>query len=369
MNVLFVHSQNDVAGLNKPMRHRQSMPLGLSYISSVLKKNGHFTQAVVMGSCFAPDVGFRLVERAVREFGSQVIAYSSVSTEYDFIEKIAARARRKFGKGVFQIIGGPHASLAPDTVITGPFDALCVGEGEHPTLELVSCLQAGRSPHGIANLWIKSGENIEKNATRPFIDDLDEIPFPDRELWTRWISPRSSSTHSVLLGRGCPFDCSYCSNHALKKLAAGRYVRFRSPEKIVSEIAALTSAEPAIMELYLEVETIGVRLDWTLELCSQLADFNRLRTIPLTFGTNLRITPGCDYGDVFRAMKTAGFRFVNIGLESGHGNGKVVMSGDRRSVIRRVPKCESAYRARIRADTAAIYSRHTVFIPCEGSYP
>lgn len=317
MNILFVHSQNDVVNMSKPMRHRQSMPLGLSYISSVLKKNGHVTQSVVLGSCFAPDVGFRIVERAVREFGAHAIAYSSVSTEYDFIEKIAARAKRKFGKSVFQVIGGPHASLAPDTVISGPFDALCVGEGEYPILELMSCLQAGRSPQGIANLWIKNGEKIEKNATRPFIDDLDEIPFPDRGLWEQWISPRSVATYSVLLGRGCPFDCTYCSNHALKKLAAGKYVRFRSPGKIISEIDLLVSAESSIRELYLEVETIGLKRDWILDLCSDLVDFNRLRTTPLTFGTNLRVTPGCDYGEVFRAMKSAGFRFINIGLESG----------------------------------------------------
>jgi radical SAM superfamily enzyme YgiQ (UPF0313 family) len=122
---------------------------------------------------------------------------------------------------------------------------------------------------------------------------------------------------SVLLGRGCPFQCTYCSNHALSKLASGPYVRFRSPDNIAQEIRENHEKLPSVEEVYLEVETFGVRQKWAIELCSKLERLNATLPQPLRFGVNLRVTPHTDYEPLFKALKRSNFRFVNIGLESG----------------------------------------------------
>ena len=77
-------------------------------------------------------------------------------------------------------------SLTPAEEMLEIFDALCIGEGEYPGLELVEQLSEGKSPSGIMNLWIKQADGIEKNPTRPFLQDMDELPFPDREMWNPW---------------------------------------------------------------------------------------------------------------------------------------------------------------------------------------
>ena len=197
------------------------------------------------------------------------------------------------------------------------FDALCIGEGEYPTLELVAQLEMGVVPSSIKNLWLKRDGDVEKNSTRPFLADLDELPFPDREMWQKWIEEPPHSLMSILLGRGCPFQCTFCCNHALKKIALGRYVRFRSPDNIVKEIIEILDRFPSRETLFLEVETIGLDMDWLLALCLKIEQLNETLKQPLSFGTNLRIVPNMDLGTLFSAFKKGNLKFVLIGLESG----------------------------------------------------
>jgi radical SAM superfamily enzyme YgiQ (UPF0313 family) len=199
------------------------------------------------------------------------------------------------------------------------FDALCVGEGERAILELVTQLDQKQEPSGISNLWIKHGNQVERNLTLPFLQDLDSLPFPDREMWREWIDEGSgrSGRLSVLVGRGCPFQCTYCCNHFLQKLASGPYVRFRSPDNIVREIKELHDRFPSKEEIYLEAETIGANQTWGIELCAKLEQLNAALPCPLRFGINLRVTPQVDFQPLFKAMSRSNFRFVNIGLESG----------------------------------------------------
>lgn len=178
-------------------------------------------------------------------------------------------------------------------------------------------MEEGKYPSGIPNLVIKRPDgSLEVNPPRPFLEDLDSLPFPDREMWQRWLAIPDSRP-SVLVGRGCPFTCTYCSNHAIRRAAPGKYVRLRDPGKVVEELRDLKRRQPNIGEVYLEVETLGVDTDWALELCERLKKFNQELENPVFFGSNLRITPGRDYSRLFQAFAECNFKFVNMGLESG----------------------------------------------------
>lgn len=311
MKVLFIHSEQDPYAPNKPLETLERVQFGISYISSILKGEGHRTALLVVD----PDT-VEKVDQKIREFDPGLICYTSVYTEYHIIKRAMARAKKALPE-VFAILGGPHASLNPEECLSEPIDALCVGEGEYATLELVEQLEAGRHPRGIPNLYIKDPKGgVERNKPRPFLEDLDSLPFPDRNMWLPWVS-NPYSRPSLIVGRGCPFQCTYCCNHALRKVAEGRYVRLRSPGNIVAELESIKKANPYLGEVYLEVETLGAKNDWAFELCDLLATFNSSQDIPVVFGTNLRITPNRDYDDLFAALAGSNFRFVNIGLESG----------------------------------------------------
>ncbi len=315
MKVLFLHSTTEAGSLRKPLQSLEQMQFGVSYISSLLKQHGHETELLVLNSV-AGRKNRPLIEQTLAALEPGLVCCTAVATEFEFIRSMAECVRQE-APGSFLLGGGPHVSLNPEQCCNPPFDAVCIGEGEYPTLELANRLDNGDEPRGIMNLWIRRSGTIERNPTRLFIAGLDGLPFPDREMWLPWLDAREVRRTSILLGRGCPFSCTYCSNHALRCVAGGQYVRFRSPKNILREIEHLAASMPSLEELYLEVETIPVRKDWFRGLCDNLRRFNAGRSRRITFGTNVRITPNAEYDDMFAAFKEAGFRFVNIGLESG----------------------------------------------------
>ncbi|MFA6142100.1 MAG: radical SAM protein [Candidatus Omnitrophota bacterium] len=332
MNVLFIYSLKDAFSPDKPLLTRADIPFGISYISSFLKKEGHDTELAVL----TKKTRFIAIDRIIKKTSPRLICFTAVFSEYAFITDAAKYIKKRY-PGIFQLIGGPHVSLNPESCIAAPFDAICVGEGEEATLELVKQLEGNIAPSGISNLWIRKGGNFEKNITRPFLKKIDILPYPDTSLWDRWIE-KPKEFFTVLLGRGCPFLCAYCCNHALRKIASGDYVRLRSADNIIQEIRDTILVNRDVKKIYLEVETFGLDIEWAKKLCAKLEELNRELIEPLSFGTNLRITPGIDAEDLLSTMKKCGFDFINIGLESGNEN-------IRRGVLKRNYSNEDIFRA------------------------
>lgn len=314
MKVLFVYTRELPQSPVKPIVDFQSIQFGISHISSYVKQYGHQTRLLVM----TRKSDFSSIDHFIKDFDPQLICCTAVASEYVFVEKIGRYIKERYSN-LFLMIGGPHVSLCPDDAMLEIFDACCIGEGEEATFEVVTQLGQGKRPSGIANLWIRQTTGIEKNPARRFIPDLDALPNADRGMWMEWIDmERSTPFPSLLLGRGCPFLCTYCCNHALNKLATGTYVRFRSPTSIIGEIRELLECLPMIKEVYLEVETLGANIEWGLELCRELHEFNATLERPLSYGVNFRITPNMKRTDeLFAALKKSNFSFINIGLESG----------------------------------------------------
>jgi radical SAM superfamily enzyme YgiQ (UPF0313 family) len=317
VRVLFVFTVEVPQSPTKPIASLESTQFGISYVSSYLKKHGHETKLLVL----TRKSSFELIDKYMQEFKPDLLGFTAVSSEYLFVEKVGQYVNERY-PDVFLLIGGAHVSLVPDETMLETFDALCIGEGEQPTLELLSHLEQGKSLSGIPNLWVRIDGVIQKNLTRPFLEDLDALPFPDRAMWQDWVDldfQPEKFRPAVLLGRGCPFICSYCSNHSLKKLADGTYVRLRSPENIIDEIRAIVILYPKTEEIYLEIETFGTDVEWAEEMCSKLEELNSTRDLHIRFGVNLRIFPNLigKLDPLFMKLSKSNFRFVNIGLESG----------------------------------------------------
>jgi radical SAM superfamily enzyme YgiQ (UPF0313 family) len=291
------------------------MQFGISYISSVLKSKGHNTKLLVLGSNNYRN-SEKLLEEVIEEFSPRLICYTAVYSQYRFIEKIAQLAKKKW-PDKYHVLGGVHSTLQTDEVMAGPFDAVCIGEGEYPMLEMCSQLESDIDPHGISNLWIRSSDgSVERNPTRNFVQDLDQLPFPDREMWKPWLNENTEGELVILCGRGCPYDCTYCSNHAIRKISNGKYVRLRSIENIVCEVSYLYE-NFSQRSIYFEIETISANKKWLFDLCDRLEEFNSKIDQPFSFGCNFRIVPNSIDESIFKALGKANFKIINIGLESG----------------------------------------------------
>ena len=314
MKILFVYSTQKTIVPQKPLLSQEGIYHGISSIAGVLKQNKHECRLAVLDRANGK-WNFQILSRIINQFEPQIIAFTAVFSEFDFIYETASQVKKHF-PDLFLIAGGVHITLNPDEKYLSIFDAICIGEGEMPVLELIQHLEVKESINNIRNLWVKTRDGIIKNPPRPFLQNLDELPFPDREMWQDWIlEPDTKPT--VLLGRGCPFDCTYCSNHSLRKVSRGKYVRMRSPENILSEIREIYEAYPDIKEIQLEVETIVIDRDWLGKFCGQMEIFGKETGFKVCFSTNLRIFPRMDIDFVFDQFKKANIILVTIGLESG----------------------------------------------------
>lgn len=202
------------------------------------------------------------------------------------------------------------------------------GEGEYPTLDIAMQLQEGKSPTRVNGVLFASEDTCSHATRGQFIQDLDQVPFPERKMWDDSIL-FPGLTHTILVSRGCPYSCSYCCNHALRKLSDGKYVRYRSPEKVVQELETVLRQYPKSKFVYFESECFNANLPFALGLASELQHFRSRRGLRVTFGANIKVIPGQDYGDLFDRLSRAGFLLANVGLES--GNDRV-----RSQVLRRV---------------------------------
>ena len=317
MKILFIYSTESLLSIEKPLYSQSFIQFGISYISSYLKQFNHDTKLLILSRSFG-NKNYYTVRKKIEIFKPDIIGLYSVTTEYKFISNISKFIKLNYPK-IFLIIGGPHATLNPDKVVKDSFDAICIGEGEEPMLELANMLQKNEFPSNIKNLWIKKGSVIEKNQMAPFYEKLDLLPFPDRTMWEEYIdyNPDLENNVSILLGRGCPYSCTYCCNHAFSKITDGNYVRFRSPRKIIEEIQLVHEEYPLENRIYLEVESFNVNNEWAIEVCNEIEKYNESLEAPLSFGLNIRITPNANFDILFEACRRANILDLNIGIESG----------------------------------------------------
>lgn len=223
--------------------YRGAESFGIEYISSILKEAGHKTELI-----FDPgfddtfyfksnilnflDVKEKLLIQA-RRFSPDLIAFSSITNLYPYVKEMARLLKKELK--VPTIIGGIHATTLPDYVLKEDcFDILCVGEGEYAMLELANRMQKGKDFSDIENLWVKRNGNVIRNKERPFIENLDILPLPDKDLFYAkgafWKSIQMMTT------RGCPYHCSFCVNSFYLKKYGPTSVRRRGVEKVIEEL-------------------------------------------------------------------------------------------------------------------------------------
>jgi radical SAM superfamily enzyme YgiQ (UPF0313 family) len=213
------------------------------------------------------------------------------------------------------IAGGSHVSIMADEVMAKtPTDACFQGECEETILRVVeSSRTASRRFDDIPGAVHRIGSHLEHNAPAPFRKDLDALAWPAWDLidFDRFPGMPYSKRRpylGVLVSRGCPFRCTFCSEPVWKIFGRPTY-RSRSPESIVEEIRYLY--ERGVRELRLYCEEFNAGAAWALDVLRRIEE---LGYRDLYFNFNIR-------GDVMPdsladAMKAANVWLVTLGFES-----------------------------------------------------
>ena len=88
MNILFIYSLYDIASPDKPLESPELIQFGISYISSLLKKNNHDAQLLVL-SRISGKINEAIIDERIKTFRPKMICFTAVSTEYPFMAGFA----------------------------------------------------------------------------------------------------------------------------------------------------------------------------------------------------------------------------------------------------------------------------------------
>lgn len=282
-------------------------PIGTLYIASVLREAGH--EVVFRDGAFSNQD--QLADLVVRErpdvLGAFVIAMFWERTKSLF------RQIKQQLPNLFIVAGGHGPSaLKQQCLIECPeLDAIVISEAEYTMRELVERLQSGVSLDGLAGTVIRKGDSFLENPLRPFIQNLDELPFPAMDLaeldryYPSHGQVQTTPTMQVISSRGCKNDCLYCF-----RLMGRHVLRFRSAKNVVDEIEfyikqygakdikfwdeAFTFDRARVMEFCEEMIRRNIKVSWWISARADAVD-----------------------REMLMAMKRAGCWCINYGVESG----------------------------------------------------
>jgi anaerobic magnesium-protoporphyrin IX monomethyl ester cyclase len=263
-----------------------SLPLGLAYIAGALEAAG-LAVAVVDAVGEAPArrtqyfkgylVGLPDDEVAARIPPDADIVGISVLFTHEWPSAVClVCAIRRARPDVTIVLGGEHATAMPEFCLaTSEADVLVLGEGEETIVELVAALRsASPALSGVDGIAFRDGNRIVVNRRRARRLDVDAIPRP------AWKHFRVATYHEhgfvggvnlrrvtvpILATRGCPYQCTYCTN---PNMWTTRWVP-RDPVAVVDEIETWM-AEYGARNFPLQDLTAIVQRDWIVRFCSEI---------------------------------------------------------------------------------------------------
>jgi anaerobic magnesium-protoporphyrin IX monomethyl ester cyclase len=279
-------------------------PQGIMYLSSALKAAGHQVELAVA----ARDDPLALA----REFLPDVAAYSVITGSQRTYLDINHRLKAGL-PGVFSAFGGPHPTFFPEMAEEAGVDGICRGEGEEAMVDLVSTLADGGpgAVLGVANWSFRRNGDLIANPVRPYVEDLDSLPFPDRALvYERDPMAAHSKIKHFLTGRGCPYNCTYCFNHALSGIYHGKGRRFRqrSVDHVIEEVRWVRDHYPLEFVVFVD-DTFVLSPQWLAEFAVKFP-----QQVGLPFFCNTRANLVTE--EQVRLLKEAGCHSVSMGIET-----------------------------------------------------
>ena len=278
--------------------------LGPMYISSMLKNNGHECRMAIGTS-------FDEIKLNIEDFKPHVCAFSVMTGSHTWAVRVAQQIKKHYD--VVTVFGGPHPTFFPDIIKENGIDIVVRGEGEHACLEIMDSIESKKDLSLIRNTLTKINGEVIENEIRPFISDIDALPFPDRNLYSPISHRIDKSVVSVITSRGCPFKCAFCFNDSMTELYKnkGRYVRYRSPGNVIEELRKLKE-DSRLKTIYFADDIFGMSSTWLKSFLSRYKF-----EIKLDFICLIRADVVASRKEFAKELSDAGCKSVFFGIESG----------------------------------------------------
>jgi anaerobic magnesium-protoporphyrin IX monomethyl ester cyclase len=302
------------------INYKYLFPLGLAYISAVLKQAKHEVD------CFNANhyegTIDHLLGRMLARIKYDYILTGGLSTSYNQI-KMITDAVHKSDRGTGLILGGGLISSEPELMFSDlrP-DYIVIGEGEKTICELLSCLEHKGDISQVAGIGYRDLDGTFRYAkTAMPVEDLDSLPYPDFEgfefdkyldrmqpsdqyFYDLFDQPR---VYPIVCSRSCPFLCTFCFH------PAGNKYRQRSVDSIMAELAAMVKRY-RINTIAIYDELFSNNREWLYEFCRRFKEFSASLSWECRWSCQMRVDKMDE--EMLKKMRDAGCYMVSYGFES-----------------------------------------------------
>ncbi len=286
--------------------HPPFIPLGIAYLGAVAERAGH---EVTVIDCQAERLTYEGFKSRISQVPSDIVGVTSTTLLYNSAKEILTIAKEAHPQAI-TMIGGRHATFWDQNALLEcpSLDIVVRREGETTFVELLQRIQEKKSFEGVLGVTFRAGaENFVRNPDRPFIEDLDALPFPAYHLLPLDAFHRMGKTiFPLTTSRGCVQWCDFCSTVRM----FGRGYRMRSPKNVVDEMEMLHNKYGESQFTFYD-DAFTVNRDHVIKMCEEL----KARKLKLTWDCETRV----DMVDkeLLTTMYDTGCVAVWFGVESG----------------------------------------------------
>lgn len=283
--------------------------IGIESLSANLKKHGYKVDLVF----FPYDIGDKnenkKISIKIREYKPDIVAFSPFSSQYDWSRNKAKYIKKRHPK-IYILFGGVHVNSVPQLILKDKMiDGILLGEGDKTIIDFSVNWEKGKIEE-TASFWYRKSGKIIKNRLADLEKDLDQFPYPDKDLFYSQYPNFLKKMHYTAIGsRGCPYACTYCANNVYQNLYVGqKRLRYRSAENYVSEI------EEAKNKYHF------TRVDFVDDVLA--IDFERLKKLMSLYKKRVGLPFDCYFNPqlvnekIIKVLKNGGCDWLKLGIQS-----------------------------------------------------
>jgi radical SAM superfamily enzyme YgiQ (UPF0313 family) len=316
MKVLFIHPPWPGPGFGLRSQNRwprkrgdksNRYPILLCYTATILQNKGYDVK--YMDSVYQ-DFSYKKTLNEIEKINPYIIFIETATPTFNYDVKFVDMIKDRFSK-IKVIVTGSHVTYDPvGSMEKSKIDVIVKGEQDYTTLNVINSIRDNKSLKDVKGICYRKGEEIINNQTAPLIEDLDELPFPDRNLiphqWYIEGHAKYTPFTFVMTARGCPHQCSYC---LWPHVYYDHKLRMRKPEKVCDELEWLIK-KYGIKEVFFDDATFNVTEQRAIDISKAIIE----RGIKITWSCSARVDRVTK--EMLKWMKKSGCKLICYGGES-----------------------------------------------------
>lgn len=287
--------------------------IGLGYLAAIATNAGH---GVVVLNCIKERLDDHGFSEYLKREHFHVIGFQLFSYDLNVVARLL-KIVRDIQPEAITVAGGPHPSGDPHGVLNylGNLDYAFAGEVEIGFSRWLQMLQNCGDPVSVPGLIYRNHTGEIRVNPVEFVEDLDTLPFPAWDLLKPEEYPeaphgaftRKFPTAPIILTRGCPCLCTFCSGGVI----TGRRVRRRSITNVMKELDILFTR--GIREIHIEDENFTLDKKYVLTFCDALVQSGLHLSWSLPSGVRIDTLDA----EIINRMEQAGCYSLALGIEFG----------------------------------------------------